>query len=158
MKNNDIIAKFMLGEIISEEKYEMPHGSNSEVIINNWKIPIGIPYDHNLAKIGNFFYDVDWNWLMPVIDKIENLNFIFEINKNSCIIKKLIKGKYEGFIFNKEKKKINAVYKSIVQFINFYQKAANEYGDDFKNSQFIDNYQPAANIYGEDFKNSQLNK
>ena len=134
MKDNNLIGIFMGGEIISEEKYEMPHGSHSEGIIYNWKIPKGIPSGFSGAKIGLFNYHSDWNWLMPVIEQIENMiiyddffkwKYRFIIHKNECEIQKfgtrlIQEGFYQWDTFVKVNgaNKIKATYDCIVLFIN----------------------------------------
>lgn len=79
---NDVLAKFMGGSIVSTEPYEMPHGSHSTGTIVKWTIPSKIPTDgRSLAELGLFKYDSNWDWLWPVIDKIESLGYSFSISR-----------------------------------------------------------------------------
>jgi hypothetical protein len=133
----DIVATYMGGKIISEEKYEMPHGSHSEGVIYNWKVPKGIPpfgEAYKYAKIGIFNYDSDWNWLIPVIEKIENTEisgdfrtykYRFIIYKNECIIEEYNWDRityqtynWHPYIKIEGKNKIKATYDCIVEFLN----------------------------------------
>lgn len=79
-----------------------------------------INHHMNLLK-----YDSSWDWLMPVVEKIEDLGFIVEIESKYCgirqcdsfsgnetIIVKLIEGS--------TKKK--AIYKAVIEFIKWYNK------------------------------------
>jgi hypothetical protein len=133
MKDNNIIAYFMGGEIIKEEHYEMPHGSYHDVVINDWKIPLGIPSDSiSSAKIGLFNYHNDWNSLIPVIEKIENLvveDEVFRIisHKNRCIVEAQLTCFHPSEFWHihlqtEGKNKIDATYLAIVTFINWLNK------------------------------------
>lgn len=61
-----------------------------------------------------------WDWLMPVIEKVENLNFAVEISESYCEIKdgssiviELGGGDYT---------KISATYKTLVDFIKWHNQ------------------------------------
>ena len=98
--NNKLIAEFM------ELKYKR-----------------GAYYDeYNKEKVkqdSNLKFHSSWDWLMPVVEKIENINewVRVEITNNSIIIT------YMGY--NKithGKTKIKTVYKAVVEFIKWYNK------------------------------------
>lgn len=129
------IEKFMGGEILSEEKYTMPHGSYLEGIIYNWKIPEGIPIvDIDFAKIGIFKYRNSWDWIYPVIEKIETISiknvlnkkdYIFRVvpYKNSCFIQMRIiddNDWYNHKVFV-GKNKLVSTYECITDFLNWYE-------------------------------------
>lgn len=96
-EGNRILAQFMGGTVVSSEKYEMPHGSNSEVVIEKWGGLSGIPsHDQELAAIGIFRYETSWNWIFPVIDKIESLGFCFSIHRRGIQITKFYED-HRGF-------------------------------------------------------------
>ncbi len=125
MKDKDnIIAKFMGGEIISTEEYEMPHGSYSTGIITHWKSPKGIPYgNEHLINVGSFRYSFDYNWLMPVVEEIESLGYnscieLVSDNTHRVTIYSPIYG--EIGIGGKEDSKIQAIYSAVIDFIEWY--------------------------------------
>lgn len=65
-------------------------------------------------------YDTDWNWLMQVVEKIENLDNVVKIHLNSCFIlsnESFANGKtfYKGKSHSETK--IRAVYSACLQFI-----------------------------------------
>jgi len=122
-QNNELIAGFMGGYIISESTYTMPHGSSDEGVIQNWKVPSKYPtYLTEFAKIGNFNYHSDWNCLMPVIDRIEELGYESTIEKESFFpsyrayfTKNAKTEDLQGF--GQGKSRIESIYKSVVEFI-----------------------------------------
>jgi hypothetical protein len=125
---NNLIAKFMGGYIIREEEYESPHGSRSTGIIYHWEKPEGLPIDDRMADIGYFKYDTSWDWLMPVIRKINSLDKAtqFAIFKTyvSCTVER--GGKfYKDFAFSHaeyitaEQSDIEAAWKLVVKFVEW---------------------------------------
>jgi hypothetical protein len=127
------IAKFMNGEIIHQCIEQTPHGSCHDYISIMWKIPDNIPFqDRNLAKIGLFKYDSDWNWLMPVIEKIENIilkdgsYFQFSITNTFCSFTHK-NNQNMSIILRSEtgaKTKITATYECVLAFIDYYNSLA----------------------------------
>lgn len=77
------------------------------------------PYSH-------LDYHSSWDWLMPVVEKIETLtafdgrgevNYIVSIEANQCIISQGGEGEIE---YEQSEAKIGATWKAVVQFINWY--------------------------------------
>jgi hypothetical protein len=142
---NKLIAEFMGGKLISTEEYESPHGSRSTGIIENWKLPEKAPYS-TTSKLGFFEYNKSWDWLMPVVEKIESLDLkeygyqwegIYgeieynngsvrvEIERNECWI--YMNLQLDPFhTFNEKTShmkfdtKIEATYAAVVEFIEYY--------------------------------------
>jgi hypothetical protein len=78
-------------------------------------------------------YDRDWNWLMPVVEKIESLNFKTTITNHICRIERVI---FDDIVFSEDMPKIQAVYNACVEFIKWYnQQKPKQYpfkeGDDY---------------------------
>lgn len=76
IEGNKLIAEFMGGKI-------MPYG-------NSKPYPKGLPnwalneYDFDILKVGGFDYHSSWDWLMPVVEKIEKI-FQWEPDKGKYI-------------------------------------------------------------------------
>ena len=65
-------------------------------------------------------FNSDWNWLMEVVEKIESLNYVFEIKITWCRIKQIENGNVIVLRWEEDKTKIEAVYNACVEFIKWY--------------------------------------
>lgn len=87
------------------------------------------PYDEWHYE-GGLKYKESWDWLMPVVEKIESLyegNIIVKIAFNNCSISictqyylahdEMV---FNGIEFHKEETKIKSVWKTVVEFIKWY--------------------------------------
>jgi len=131
VETNNLIAKFMGGRIIDDEQ-EYNSNLGYKVLVCHWKLPEGVPlHDIAGAKSGYFKYDLSWDWLMPVIRKINSLNkgTQFAIFKTyaSCTVEK--GGKfYKDFSFShaeyitNEQSDIKACWKLVMRFVNWYDE------------------------------------
>jgi len=129
---NRLIAMFMGGSVLSEEEHELPHGSRGYVMIRRWSLPNGVPFrDVYMAKVGHFNYNLSWDWLMPVIRKINSLDKAtqFAIFKTyvSCTVEK--GGKFfKDFSFSHaeyitdEQSDLKAAYKLVSKFVKWYNE------------------------------------
>jgi len=128
--NNENIAKFMGGQWKAKKRRD-------ETCEYNLHIPHrpGSIYTH----LNQLNYHQYWDWLMPVIDKIENLGFMSEINsmlddndkvyKHMCwFYRKRKKNNrdtamesYAGWNGKQNDSKISVVYQAILNFIKEYE-------------------------------------
>lgn len=82
-------------------------------------------WGNSLPQTDRLSYDHSWNWLMSVVQKIEDLGFSISILNKSCCV--LIKGKgiedsiTRGYIYSKESK-IESVWLGVIEFIKWYNK------------------------------------
>ncbi len=107
--NNKIIAEFM--------GFKLQDNPN-ERFFNRWLInsnAYGGRYNFE-----EFYFDVDWNWLMEVVEKIESIGFTFETKKNWARITR--KGENIILRWEEDKTKIEAVYNACVEFIKWYNE------------------------------------
>lgn len=152
---NELIAKFMGSKYINTPFKAV---KDDTILTDFWhwtKPDIGFPVDQSGIElstcfmIANFKYHKSWDWLMPVIQKIENLSvagmeeissgeladvdwsFSVEINDNQCVIHRYCSPQYYGedsdFLKlyncrNKNRNKILIVYRSVIKFIKWYNK------------------------------------
>jgi hypothetical protein len=68
-------------------------------------------------------YDTDWNWLMQVVEKIENYNEFTNVlfAPQGCAIDVYIEN---GFAFSNDcNTKIEAVYNACVEFVQWYNSS-----------------------------------
>ena len=77
---------------------------------------------HKGYSLENLLYHTSWDWLMPVVEKIESIlpcDSIITIEYKDC----RIPVNESGFdIVTNEETKIEAVYKAVVEFINQYNQ------------------------------------
>ena len=108
-ENNTLIAEFMGGIVVNESEIYF------DVALFRYTLYTkNIPFDELL-------YNTDWNWLMEVVEKIENIDDcgidIFfgsvEIYKDGRTIIK---------VSTKHKTKIEAVYNACLEFIKWYNE------------------------------------
>ena len=117
--DNELIAEFMGMSSFKTEHDTFWH-PNEKCTPENWKY-------HSL-DLDNF-YPKSWDWLMPVVDKIESTpfsNFLYSspgywvvIDGDSCEIKE---DKLTIITKSKGVSKIDAVYKAVVEFIKWYNQ------------------------------------
>lgn len=115
-ENNKLIAEFI--GLSSEGNCYVSENIMFDPILN----------EYNEGYIGKerMLFHNSWDWLMPVVEKIESLDFVVTTKLNSCFIKE-----FEHEINNKaiwrgkhhsKTSKIEATYKAVIDFINWYNK------------------------------------
>ncbi len=68
-------------------------------------------------------YNTSWDWLMPVVEKIENIGFSVKIQRLKTSIHPLCEDKeLFGIVCGDVSKKLEITYDTIVQFIEFYNE------------------------------------
>ena len=106
--NNCLIAEFM--------------GGKTTISLGNiaWDLPDMPGYQWVLC------YDSSWDWLMPVVDKIDLTNYV-AIRGNYCGINKTNYNEFNAWIayeggklFHPTMTKLEAVYLAVIKFIKWY--------------------------------------
>lgn len=101
--------------------------NNQEIIDNNKLIAefMGCEEENGLYhyttsmddyKTDNLYFDVSWDWLMPVVEKIKNVDPQFKIKHLSVIVAFDHRLKDAMFIG------IKNLYREVVEFIKWYNK------------------------------------
>lgn len=100
--------------------------------INVWMDPESCFYPQPKCENFELKYHSSWDWLMPVVEKIESLKlnghrYYVEIRHESCEISVAInKGantnKIYSSLWQNHSSKIDAVYNAVVQFIKWYNE------------------------------------
>ena len=127
-ENNKIIAEFLGWEKIYSEGYV------EYILPKSLADPI-----YKLDSRFILEFDTDWNWLMAVVEKIENIKIKdYSISTDITDDKTFISvwhygdgNKWSILISNYNEKykdfnKIQRTYKAIIEFINFYNKRKEE--------------------------------
>ena len=99
-ENNKLIAEFM-GYTFVNGVYESPKDE---------------------FHIDEMLYDTSWNWLMPVVEKIESLGYEFFIVENRVEVAHNTDHSIETIIDLTSRSKRDATYQGVVEFINQYNK------------------------------------
>ena len=124
-ENNRIIAEFMGYTLNENNEYPIEYIT----VQGHW----------DTCPIQDLNYHESWDWLIPVVEKIESIRdsyhgrFGVYISSNSCTIQstnfrpdKPISNPphyYDNLVLNN---KIESTYYSIINFINFYNKRKEE--------------------------------
>jgi hypothetical protein len=81
-----------------------------------------LPGDPCVRHSKNMYYHSSWDWLMPVVEKIEKLGYYIQITYYkdvSCVIGEPGSGTQSVNVINRGD---NCVYKSAVEFIKWYNQ------------------------------------
>lgn len=90
---------------------------------NNKLIAEFLGKDHELNQcISAPQFHEEWNWLMPVVEKIENLGYEFFIVENRVEVAHNTDHSIETIIDLTSRSKRDATYQGVVEFINQYNK------------------------------------
>ena len=126
--NNKLIAEFMGGIQSSSNIIRLPQtiGESSIFCVKGSEgLPSGT---FKVERINELEYDTSWDWLMPVVEKIEGLaiekyNPIkVEINGTSTYIKKASEPRFNISRAYSVKSRIQATHKAVVEFIKWYNE------------------------------------
>jgi hypothetical protein len=118
-ENNKLLAEFMGGLF---NKYSNKYGIGNAEYITIGKL-------NNVVKAINHYdvvelkYHSDWNWLMEVVEKIEDLGIDVHINTCVCRIVDVGEDRFEDIecFVNDDKKQ--AVYNACVEFVKWYNNS-----------------------------------
>lgn len=106
---------------------EILEGKKSIALFMNLKVIGEMIYDQDHGQhISRCHYDKHWDWLMPVVEKIEAIKqpdesqrFYINIIGENCIIRDSSRS-LQIISNNTSPSKIEAVFKSVVEFIKWY--------------------------------------
>lgn len=136
MTNNELIAIFMGGK----PKSQCLPAIAARMSNDKYWLPF-----HGIVKVDNMDYHKSWDWLMPVVEKIETTIYSFSEDLNELTRKRNINSAEAFFFINYNHQikkwscfielertglrfgasqefdsKMDAVYYAVVQFIKFY--------------------------------------
>ena len=105
MKDNNLIAEFM--------GFKQPHPEFPNTTYWYKELPNG-----RLETLAILNYHISWDWLMPVVQKIESLGYVFTIQGGKAEFGEMI-SKPQCFT---SKDKISSTYDAVVEFIKQHNK------------------------------------
>lgn len=123
-QKNEVIALF-IGLILTWNKCSMYDAPNEyELEINNGDFldhdkDLMYLYDEEVAQ-ESFKFHYSWDWLMPVVEKIESMGYEVEIEGKFCFITEPNNGSLISG--GESESKILAVHEAVYQFIKQIEK------------------------------------
>ena len=134
IEGNRLIAEFCGAKLGKDGKCEFvkidtnKNGSKT-LLPDNYKFP---HWTFAFSWINDLKYHSSWDWLMPVVEKIESIKddyhgkFQVFINSNQCVIQSIniFKKRKNDYYFNEYTlgSKIESTYMAVVKFIEWYNK------------------------------------
>ena len=123
MENNKLIAEFMGGIISSVPNLiNLPQtiGQSSILCVKGSEgLPSGT---YNVERINDLKYHSSWDWLMPIVEKIESLGYEFIIAESRCNINHNTDHSVEElFHIETVGSKLDTTYQAVIQFIKNYK-------------------------------------
>ena len=100
--------------------------TQEEILEGNKLINAFMGYPYNMTKNGypeQVIYHSSWDWLMPVVEKIESLRYEVAIHSTWCNINR---GTSNDLGYIGGETKIEAVYKGVIHFIKWHKITTNE--------------------------------
>lgn len=118
LEGNKLIAEFMGGKHIpatgrSIEVFEF----NDQNLRGTFTVN-----ENDSGYLTPLSYDKSWDWLMPVVEKIENLGFEFFIVENRCKVKHNTDKSIEVLSYLEGGTKLEITYQTVVEFIKWYNE------------------------------------
>jgi hypothetical protein len=109
IEGNKLIAEFMYPE--AKKEYEMGEIDISDGIYKKMCLVMN---DFN-----HMSYHTSWDWLMPVVEKIENLGYIVKISTKCCSISKDNNNDSTFCMAKFGRNKLENIYMCIVAFTKY---------------------------------------
>ena len=124
-ETNKLIADFMGGKCEEQPHYPLKNEKNFPNV--TYKEVCTLPletlpsmYQFGIFSIHKLQYHTSWDWLMPVVEKIEGLGFEFFIVENRFKINHNTDQSIENVTYAEGGDKLSITYQGIVQFIEYY--------------------------------------
>jgi hypothetical protein len=105
-ENNKLIAEFMGAESVVGVEYG--------IILTN--------PTRKETTLSSLAYHTSWDWLMPVVEKIESLGFEFFIVENRSKVKHNTDHSIDVLCYLEGGSKIDITYQTVVEFIKWYNQ------------------------------------
>jgi len=118
VENNKLIAEF-LGKRTLNGFLERYVETSENIRFPNGDLICGWQVEAHESKVN---FHTDWNWLMEVVEKIEDLNYSIEINKQEENDYQCLVVKKNILIQEFSNTKIEATYKACILFIKWYNE------------------------------------
>jgi hypothetical protein len=128
LEGNKLIAEFLGFKVENIEDNIFHVSLGTWTIYERFKTDNENPYQYflnlktNIKNSTHFKFYSSWDWLMPVVEKIESIDkYVFDIYLNKCEIQYGNNFTIEEVSFS-GLNKIEAVYKAVVAFIKWFNQ------------------------------------
>ena len=112
MLGNVLIAKYLGSKFINDAPEVYPNGYYYQPEDLDDDCPTGEPND--------WLFDKSWDWIMPVVEKINKRDWV-TIYNDECKIHALVSGEFETIdIINEEQPLIKSVFEAVVKYAEWY--------------------------------------
>lgn len=129
IESNKMIAEFMGAVNIPIKCGKVVHPlinnviSEADEIYNAYFNTVGSikpPTEKQRYFESDLLYHKSWDWLMPVVEKIDTLGYDVEISRISCSISPILSNDtIASLVCGDISKKIEVVYEAVIQFIKW---------------------------------------
>lgn len=120
-ENNKLIAEFMGYALYEGYSYRVPHYDSYVGVDGNM-------HETPIHHIHSLKFHTSWDWLIPIVEKIESIIFdennSFNVTIGSsiyCVIQDS-NGECYDMTYDGEESKLAVVYKAVVEFIKWYNE------------------------------------
>ena len=116
VENNKLIAEFMGAK--PSDRY----ADGTTFVYTKESLPT--PHSSYHWDLGSMEYDIRWDWLMPVVEKIDNIGFDVCISRISCKIHPILEPEktITSLVCGDTSKKLELVYGCVIEFIKWYNR------------------------------------
>jgi len=123
MKDNKLIAEFMDYPTCSDY-WKKDEGFQGEDYKDYYYVHDQYDqcYDSSNFHVNDMKFDLSWDWIMPVIDKMESMGCFVKHHHGDCIVYKIDeKENYRCIIEMMGLNKLESTYKAVVEFIKNHE-------------------------------------
>lgn len=111
IEGNKLIAEFMGGKV----EDTLRCSNYTKIGLPKWAFKC---YDFDVLKISGFEYNSSWDWLMPVVEKIEKAGYCVSMYRDNCSVYNKNGERVGNGVHNKGK--IICIITAVIEFINWY--------------------------------------
>jgi len=115
LEGNEIIVEFMGGKFVGTERMD-GHEYEMYDLPASFPIKLSEPDEFGMKRTGYLGFDTQWDWLMPVVEKINDIYAASTPHIPHFVLNEEI----DKVIQLSIRTKINLVLEAVVQFITWY--------------------------------------
>lgn len=129
IENNKLIAEFMgsICEMVDHTEGNEDYCKSKGIdkwLIPTWSKPEGFKDEWGWSKyrMGYWEYHSSWDWIMPVVEKIESIGYIFELKLKWAKISDAKTKETIVLRWEQDKTRLDAAFYAVIEFILWYNE------------------------------------